>query len=196
MNSFFSLLPWFLRYGYYALFALMFLGGLYFPVPSNIALLGAGALSHVTIDDLHFDIGVAALVGFIGSILGDCSTYYIARRFSSPTRREKFEKGNKSYRKIEAYLKRHPLMTVGATRLIGFLSPATNTLAGFSKLSFRTFLLGDTIGNAVYVVLFMGAGYVVGSVSGNLAALFAFITGILVILSLLYIGAIIFLRDR
>jgi membrane-associated protein len=196
VNSFTSLLPWFLRYGYYALFALMFLGGLYFPVPSNIALLGAGALSHISIDGLRFNIGIAVLIAFVGAVLGDCGTYYIARRFSSPKRREAFEKKNKSYRKIEAYLKRHPVMTVAVTRLIGFLSPATNTLAGFSKLSFKTFLLGDTVGNAIYVVLFMGVGYVVESTSGNLVALLGLVTATLVVIALLYIGAIIFLRGK
>ena len=196
MNSFVSLLPWFLQYGYYALFALMFLGSLYFPVPSNIALLGAGALSHISIQGLHFNIFIAALVALIGSTLGDIGAYYISRRVSSPKRREKFEKGHKIYRKLESYLKRHPIMTVSSTRLIGFLSPATNTLSGFSKLPVRTFIKGDVLGNTIYVIVFMGAGYLVESASGNIVVLLGFATATLVVLALLYIGAIVFLREK
>jgi membrane-associated protein len=196
MNSFASLLPWFLHYGYLALFLLMFTGSLYLPVPSNIALIGAGALSHFSQNGLHFNIFIAALIGLAGSTLGDVISYYIARKFSSKKRREKFEKKHKSLHKIEKYLKKHPLMTISVTRLIGFLSPITNSLAGFSKLKAHTFILGDIIGNIIYVIIFMGAGYVVGSASGHLVDLLGFATGTLVILALIYIGGIVFMREK
>ena len=196
MNSFASLLPWFLQYGYFALFILMLAGGLYLPVPSNIALIGAGALSHFSQNGLHFNIFLAPAIGLVGSIMGDIGAYYISRKFSSPKRRAKFEKNHKSLHKLELYLKKHPLMTVSVTRLIGFLSPSVNTLAGFTKLSARTFILGDILGNIAYVIIFMGAGYLVGNANGNIVELLGFGTGILVVLAGVYIGAIILMRKK
>lgn len=196
MSSFASLLPWFLEYGYFALFAVMLLGAFYLPVPSNIGLLAAGALSHFSASGVHFNIFLAALVGFAGSVLGDTGAYYFSRRFSSHERREKLKARHNTYRKLEGYLKRHPILTVSVTRLIGFLSPVTNTLAGFSKLHFHLFILGDILGNAVYVILFMAVGYGVGSANDNLVALISFASATLVALALIYIGAIVFLREK
>jgi membrane-associated protein len=194
MNSLVSVLPEFLRYGYFALFALMLVGGLYVPVPSNIALIGAGALSHFSQDGLHFNIFIAGLIGLAGSVIGDVASYYIARKLSSPKRRAAFEKKHKSLHKLEKYLKQHPLLTVSITRLIGFLSPAVNTLSGFTKLRANIFILGDVIGNIVYVIVFMGAGYLVGSANGHLITLLGVATATLVVLAILYIGGILLMR--
>ena len=144
-----------MKYGYFALFVLLFLGGIYVPLPSNVALLFAGILSHITVQGLHFNFFIAAGVAFVASMLGDIGAYYLSRRFSSKKKREAFEKKHQFYRKLESYLKRHPVMRVSVTRLIGFLSPAVNTLAGFSKLHTRTFIIGSAIGNVATVLLYM-----------------------------------------
>jgi membrane protein DedA with SNARE-associated domain len=196
MNSFAGVLPWFLHYGYFALFGFLLLGGLYLPLPSNVALLGAGVLSHITKDGLHFNFFIAALVAFIASMLGDVGAYYLARRFTSKKKREKLEKKHGIYSKVEHYLKKHPIMTVAVTRLIGFLSPAVNSLAGFSKLHVRTFILGDALGNVVCVLLYMWVGFVAESVSGNLVNLISYGIGILVLIALIYGAVIYFLRKK
>lgn len=196
MDSLVSVLPYFFQYGYVALFVLMFIGGFYLPVPSNIALVAAGALSHFSYDGFHFNIFLAALIGFAGSVLGDTCSYYIARRFGKHERRERFEKRHTSLRKIGGYLKRHPILTIGTTRLVGFLSPIVNSLSGFTKLPVRTFLLGDILGNAAYVILFMGAGYLIGVATNNVVDILAFGTGTLAVLACMYVGAIVFVQRK
>jgi membrane-associated protein len=196
LGSLAGLLPWFLKYGYFALFSLLFLGGIYLPLPSNLALLGAGILSHITDQGLHFNFFIAAGVAFTASILGDTGAYYLSRRFTSKKRRAKFEKGHPTYVKLESYLRRHPVWTVGVSRMIGFLSPAVNSLAGFSKLPVRIFLTGDIIGNAFTVLIYMLVGYEAQSVSGNLVELLGFATSGLLVLAVIYIAAIVFLRRK
>ena len=196
LNTLAGLLPWFLKYGYFALFGFLFLGGVYLPLPSNVALLAAGVLSHISVEGLHFNFFIAAGVAFAASMLGDMGAYFLARRFTSSKRRKKFEKGHPTYVKLEGYLKRHPIWTVSVSRMIGFLSPAVNTLAGFSKLHARTFLIGDVIGNVFTVLIYMIVGYVAQSVSGNLVELLGFATSGLLVLAVIYIGAIVFLRKR
>jgi membrane protein DedA with SNARE-associated domain len=85
---------------------------------------------------------------------------------------------------------------VSATRLIGFLSPLTSSLSGFSKLPYRIFIVGDVIGNAACVLIYMWVGYTAESVSGNLVELLSFASGILLIFGIIYAGSIIFLREK
>jgi membrane protein DedA with SNARE-associated domain len=195
MESLTDILPWFLHYGYVALFFIMAVGELYLPVPSNLALLAAGALSRLSEGGVHFNIFLAAGVAFIASIVGDMAAYYIARKFGSQKRQEKFETQHKSFRKISTYFKKHPIITICVTRLIGFLSPIVNSLAGFTKLSAKSFFCADVLGNAIYVILYMGIGYIIGGASGSIVTLLAEATGVLVVFSLVYIGAILLLKE-
>ncbi len=194
MSTLQELLPWFLQYGYVAIFGFMFLSELYIPIPSNITLLAAGILSHISEGGVHLNFFIAAAVAFLASVAGDSLAYVVSRAFTSKKRREKLEAKHASYRKVEKYLKKHPRATIAVTRFIGFLSPAVNTLSGFSKLAFSRFITGDIIGNAVCVLLYMGVGYVAESLTGNLVSLLSLGVGILVALTVLYIGTIIFLR--
>lgn len=196
MNSFAGVLPWFLHYGYFALFGFLFLGGLYLPLPSNVALLGAGVLSHIPQDGLHFNFFIAALIAFVASMLGDVGAYYLARRFTTRKKRERLENKHGIYSKVEHYLKKHPIMTVAVTRLIGFLSPAVNSLAGFSKLHIRTFILGDALGNVVCVFLYMIVGYEAESVSGNIVHLLSLGVGVLGVLLVSYVAIFYFLKKK
>jgi membrane protein DedA with SNARE-associated domain len=195
MDSLAGLLPWFLEYGYFALFVLLFSGGIYLPLPSNVALIAAGVLSHISVDGLHFNFVIAASIAFLASVLGDIGAYYLSRTFTSKKRRAKLEKRHASYRKIEKHLRAHPVITVASTRLIGFLSPAINSLAGFSKLSFVQFVIGDVVGNAVCVILYMGVGYYAESISGNLVTLVSIGSGVLVVFAIVYVGILLFLRE-
>ncbi|MDB5265402.1 MAG: hypothetical protein JWM39_115 [Parcubacteria group bacterium] len=196
MNSFGGLLPWFLHYGYFALAGFLLLGGLYLPLPSNVAILAAGVLSHISQDGVHFNFFVAAGVAFSASVLGDVGAYYIARRLVSRRKQKSLEKKHKSYLKLEIYLKKHPILTISVTRLIGFLSPGVNTLAGSVRLPVRTFIAGDILGNVICVLLYMSVGYVAESVSGNLVNLLGIGIGILVIVVGIYAAAMFFLREK
>lgn len=195
MQAIQPLLPYFFQYGYLALFVILFLSAAYLPLPANIAVIAAGALSHFSSNGVHFNLFLAAAVAVTGNILGDVSGYYLARRFSSPKRRERFQRRHKSFRKIENYLKEHPFMTIGVSRLIGFASPIVNTLAGFTKLPIRIFLVGDIVGNALYTTLYIGIGYVIGSQINNSNVLIGSVTGIVVLIGAIYAAAIYLLRD-
>jgi membrane protein DedA with SNARE-associated domain len=196
MDSLAGLLPWFLQYGYFALFFLLLFGDLYLPLPSNLALLGAGVLSHISVGGLHFNFFIAAIIGFVACVLGDTIAYFLSRSFTSPKRRARAEVRHSSYRKVAHHLRAHPIITVSATRLIGFLSPLTSSLSGFSKLPYRIFIVGDVIGNAACVLIYMWVGYTAESVSGNLVELLSFASGILLIFGVIYAGSIIFLREK
>ncbi len=196
MDSFSWLLVWFLQYGYFALFFLLLFGDLYLPLPSNLALLGAGVLSHISINGLHFNFFIAAGVGFIACVFGDTGAYYLSRYFTSPKRRARAEVRHASYRKVAHHLREHPIITVSATRFIGFLSPVTSSLSGFSKLPYRIFIVGDCIGNAACVLIYMWVGYTAESVSGNLVELVSFASGIFLLFGVIYAGSIILLREK
>jgi membrane-associated protein len=180
------ILPLFLMYGYVALFVLVYLGWVYIPVPSNLALIGAGILSHITQNGLHFNIFIAAAVALIAGVLGDISGYFVARQFGNETRQKKFEEKHTS----------HTLLTVGVSRLIGFASPLINSLAGFSKTSVRVFLLGDILGNIAYVAVYMGLGFFIGDASSNTFSFIGVIIGGFIVFLSFYAGIyILFIRD-
>jgi membrane-associated protein len=190
------ILPLFLMYGYVALFVLVYLGWVYIPVPSNLALIGAGMLSHITQNGLHFNIFIAAAVALIAGVLGDISGYFVARQFGNETRQKKFEEKHTSYKKLLKYLQSHTLLTVGVSRLIGFASPLINSLAGFSKTSVRVFLLGDILGNIAYVAVYMGLGFFIGDASSNTFSFIGVIIGGFIVFLSFYAGIyILFIRD-
>jgi membrane-associated protein len=196
MSELAPVLPYFFTYGYVALFFLVFLGAVYIPVPSNLALIGAGILSQITQNGVHFNIFLAAAVGLIANVLGDMSGYFIALKFGNEARQRKFERKHASYEKLSKYLKSHTLITVGVSRLVGFASPWVNALSGFTKIPAGKFLLGDVLGNTVYISLYIGLGYILGNSSSQTFTIICIIAAAVFLLFSFYaIIYILFIRN-
>ena len=156
-----SLLPHIPHYGYVLVFIVVFLNNLGFPLPGETILLGAG-----------FILGQAAgslweptAAGTVASFLGGICAFWLGRRL-----------GHEGLAKIhwlhltperlewpERYFKRHGAKAVFIARFIAIFPPvAANVLAGMTKMSWRTFLLYNLTGSAVYTAAYILVGYFFG----------------------------------
>ncbi len=157
-----SLLSFVLVYKYIALFLITFLGAFALPLPSGSILMAASAFSLGG----HFNIVSVFIVGLTGNILGDNAGYWLVRHYGmSAMNKIKLGRFFKPER-LEAArdkLDTHPILTIYSTRFFTSIAPAINVAAGLSKLSYKRYLLYESLGELTEVTLFCLLGYLLGT---------------------------------
>jgi membrane protein DedA with SNARE-associated domain len=134
-------------WAYLVVFLLVF-GDAIFPVlPSETSLLAASTLAAQG----ALDLGLVVLVGAAGSVAGDSTLYWIARRGSHRIRR-RLEKA-RSRTRIEAALdvlgKNAPVLLVAGRYLPG-VRFVVNASMGFSHYPYRRFLVWSSVGGVLW----------------------------------------------
>ena len=152
------LLTLIINYGAPVFAVLLFLGALGLPVGASVLVIAAGAFSQQGI--LNWPL--AALLGWIGAILGDAISFgigfyakdWVDKRFGrSPT-----------WRSAEQTFDERAGLAIYLTRfLITALAVPTNLIAGGSGIRFRRFMFYDSLGELTWILLYGGLGYVFGS---------------------------------
>ena len=174
-----QLLAGVIGYGYPILALTLLLGALGVPVPASLAATVAGAL--VAGGDLSLDrtllVGLAACVG--GDLLG-----YGAGRFGGGelTRRHGHWLGLRGQRiyQVESLFRRWAGPTLLLSRsALAIVAPAVNLLAGASRENPLVFLTYDTIGRLIWMVAFVGLGYVFAGSAETAADVASSLSGLL-----------------
>lgn len=145
-------------YGPALLFVSCFLSCLLVPIPSSLMMLTGGAFV-ASGDLLLWQVAGAA---YLGALLGDQAGFQIGRRNGQAVlqRLRQAPARAKIIGKAEAALTRHGGLAVFfSTWLVAALGPWTNIVAGAARLSPIRFTLWDAAGEAVWVALYVGAGY-------------------------------------
>lgn len=153
-------------YGTAALFAITFASCLALPVPASFAMLAAGAFA--ASGDLA--LTAALLAALLGAVAGDQAGFafgraggpvLVARLSRGPRRRAAIEKAR-------AMLDRHGGKAIFLTRwLFSPVGPWANLAAGAGGMAWSRFTLAGILGEAVWVGLYTGAGWLF---AGNLLA--------------------------
>jgi len=167
-------------YGGALLFAVTFLSCLAFPVPSSLLMLAGGGF--IASGDLtSFDAAGAA---YLGAVLGDQTGFQIGRR-ASPVIDAKLANAPKRavlHKKATDLTNRHGGAGVFLSRwLFSPLGPYVNFAGGAAGLNWLRFTVWAAMGEAVWVMLYVGLGYafadritdladILGNASGFLAA--------------------------
>ncbi len=129
-------------------------------VPGEAALLVGGFLASQHRADLRVMMAVAA----VGAILGDSVGYEIGRHLGPALRRSRLGQwvGDERWGRAEAYLAHHGGRAVFFGRFVGVLRAMVPTIAGISRMPYRTFLPWNAIGGLIwapsFVLLGCGAG--------------------------------------
>lgn len=146
-------------YGVAVLFAATYLSCLALPVPSSLMMLAAGGF--VAAGDLEAVWVIAS--AFLGAVAGDVTGYWIARGAGAglsrwiaarPSRQSLFDRAGKMTDRWGGpgiYLSRW---------LFSPLGPYVNLAAGMTRFGPTRFLLWDIAGEATWVMLYVGLGYV------------------------------------
>lgn len=147
------------QFGAYVIFASAFLSCLALPIPTSLMMLTGGAF--VASGDLSlWTVGLAA---YFGAVLGDQAGYLIGRSGGSvlvkrlarsPARAAVLARAN------ALVDQRGGLGVFLSTWAVAPLGPWVNFIAGATGLSWIRFSVWDVLGETVWVVAYVGLGYV------------------------------------
>lgn len=175
-------------YGVAVIFASAFLSCLALPIPTSLMMLTGGAF--VASADLALWQVVSAAFG--GAVLGDQTGYLIGRRGGAPLARRLAQKPARAavLARAQAMVDRHGGLGVFfSTWLTAPLGPWVNVIAGATGLSWLRFSIADILGEAVWVTLYVGLGFLFSSQIAQVAEVVGDIAGLIASLAVVTLAA-------
>lgn len=178
-----------INYGAPILGTIVFISALGLPIPATLIVIAAGAFSREGFFPWH----TTGLIALTCVVLGDLIGYAVGHYARGPVLRR--IGGSEHWAKAENYFQRWGGMSVFFTRfLITGIATPVNVIAGMGNISFRTFLLYDVSGEAIWVFGYGGLGYLFGSQWEVVSEFISNFGGL--ILGLLMLGVGIWLWNR
>jgi len=144
-------------FGYFGIFALMFLESSFFPFPSEVVMIPAGYLAFQGDMSLTFVL----LSGILGSLAGAWFNYLLAsmfgRRFLSKIiSHEKIDK-------LEDFFDKHGHISTFTGRLIPGIRQYISFPAGLAKMCPIKFSIYTTLGAGIWATILTLLGYYLGA---------------------------------
>jgi membrane-associated protein len=132
-------------------------------LPGDSLLFAAGAISAQFPAALPFPLLLILMI--VAAILGDTVNYWIGASFGSwlldrPKPLIKREYIDRTHR----FFEKHGGKTIIMARFVPIVRTFAPFVAGLSKMSYRHFITYNVVGGVVWVVLFLGAGFLFGNV--------------------------------
>lgn len=174
-----AILPYVLLYKYWALFIITFLASLALPIPAGTLLVASSAFAVQG----YFNIVVVISVVIVANILGDNVLYWLARLYGKKVLSKIgfFRKiiSSRNFQLVEKRIAERPGFIIFISRFEVIATLSVNLICGMGKVSYRKFMLYETIG-AFFDALFYGMiGYLFGdswqavnSLIGNFSIVF------------------------
>ena len=151
------------QYGIYLLAAATFSSCLALPIPASILMIAAGGF--VASGDLELATSTGAAL--VGALIGDQAGYF-GGRWGGSWLVARLGARAEPLGKATALLAARGGIAVFLSRwLVSALGPYVNIAAGAAGLPWLRFTLWGALGEAVWVAVYVGAGF---TFSGNLAA--------------------------
>lgn len=148
-------------WGYFGIFAAMFLESSFFPFPSEVVMIPAGYLAFQS----KMSLIAAIASGLFGSISGALFNYYLAVILGRPLL-ERYGKyillKPETLDKLEAFFVRHGEISTFSGRLIPGIRQYISLPAGLSGMSVGRFVLFTGLGAGIWVMVLALLGYFVG----------------------------------
>lgn len=151
-------LSFLLLYKYVAFVVIVFLGAFLLPLPDNLILLATGAFA----SQGYFNLYIVIAVAIATAITSDMAGYFLTRTFGMKMFNF-FHIKESHIKTIHRYVNDYTAVTIFVTRIAGPFGPAVNFIAGLIEVSWQEFLLYDSLGNIVDIVVYMVAGYLLGN---------------------------------
>jgi len=148
-------------WGYWGIFAFVFLGNLGLPMPEETVLLVAGFLAGRN----ELDLRTVYLVGFGSAVMGDCCGFLFGRTggqrlFERLAERFKFVR--RRYHRLQTFFQEHGAKAVFMARFITGARFMAGPMAGAAGMPFWRFLGWNMLGALVWCSLVITVGYLVG----------------------------------
>ena len=164
--------------GYFGIFIGMIVESSFFPFPSEIILIPAGAL--ISQGKLNFFLVFISAV--FGSLIGACINYFLAffiGRNAIEIVLDKYGKflflTNKNLKKTDNYFENYGEITTFLGRLIFGVRQLISLPAGFAKMNFWRFAFYTSLGAAVWTIILLSIGYIFRTSGTNLTTNLTFV---------------------
>lgn len=148
-------------WGYFGIFALMFLESSFFPFPSEVVMIPAGYL--VFKGEMSLLFAFAAGVG--GSLVGALFNYYLCLFFGR-TFISKYGKyvgiTDEKMAKFEAFFDKYGEISTFNCRLIPGIRQYISLPAGLAKMHLGKFCIYTSLGAGIWVAILLALGYYIG----------------------------------
>jgi membrane protein DedA with SNARE-associated domain len=161
-----SIIDWIVRtvdaWGYFGIFAAMFLESSFFPFPSEVIMIPAGYLAFQGKMNLY----AAIVMGIAGSLAGALFNYWLAVRFG---RRFLLRYGRyffldeKGLKKLERFFARHGEISTFNGRLVPGVRQYISLPAGLARMPLGRFALYTSLGAGIWVTVLALLGYFLGA---------------------------------
>ncbi|MBU1252406.1 MAG: DedA family protein [Nanoarchaeota archaeon] len=192
LNFLFSVTNWIVSLindlGYFGIFLGMTLESSFFPFPSEIILIPAGALVYQ--GEMNFFL--VFFFGLLGSLVGACINYFIAfflGRTAVDLLLDKYGGflflTKAKLRKADKYFENYGEITTFVGRLIFVVRQLISLPAGFARMNFKKFILYTALGAAIWTAILILVGYFLGNT--DISTIMKFITILLIGISILIV---------
>ena len=161
-----SIVDWIVQtvnaWGYFGIFAAMFLESSFFPFPSEVIMIPAGYLAFKG----EMNLVAAIAIGIVGSLSGALFNYYLAMHFG---RRFLLHYGKyffldeKGLAKLEGFFARHGEISTFNGRLIPGIRQYISLPAGLARMPLGRFALYTALGAGIWVTVLALLGYFLGA---------------------------------
>ncbi|MEM8631754.1 MAG: DedA family protein [Pseudomonadota bacterium] len=146
-------------YGVWIVFVATFLSCLALPIPTSFVMLAGGAF--VASGDM--EMVPTVLAAFVGAVLGDNAGYAIGRN-AGPVVVRSFALNSRRaavWKQAQAFMESWGGSSVFFSRwLFSPLGPYVNFISGATQVSWPRFALSGAAGEAVWVTVYVGLGYI------------------------------------
>lgn len=157
-----SLAPTLDRFGYAAIVVLVGLEGIGIPLPGQIILIAGGIYSASG----HLNLALVLLAGLLAAVGGDNAGYaigrYGGRELVSRFGPYMFLTTDRLAR-TERFFARRGHIVVSVGRFVDGLRQASGIAAGLARMDWRRYLAYNGLGSAVWVAVWVFAGYFAGN---------------------------------
>jgi membrane-associated protein len=133
-------------------------------LPGDSLLFAVGTL--VAIDTSGtLDIGIVAILLIVAAILGNTCNYAIGKWLGPPAFSGRYRFLKVEYlRQTEAFFVKHGGKTVMLSRFLPILRTFAPFVSGVARMSYSRFQTYNVLGACLWVVVFLGGGYLFGNI--------------------------------